>query len=89
MRIGTGLLACASSISDNGNKISYGVVYGHIDGGFSVLPGGFDYTWYLSLQGKLPKGYSGQSKFPNGCPGPTGKGATVDKSNGRRVAREF
>jgi len=89
MRISTGRLARLPCISDNGNKISYGIVYGHIDGGFSVLPRGFDHAWHLSLQGKFSKGYSGQSKFPNGCSGSSGKGATVDQPNGRRVAREF
>jgi hypothetical protein len=89
VRIGATGLACLTGISDNGNKISYGVVYGHIDGGFSLLPRSFDYAWHLSLQGKFSKGYSGQSKFPNGCPGSSGKGATVDQSNGRGVARKF
>jgi hypothetical protein len=31
MRIGAGRLSRLPGISDNGNKISYGVVYGHID----------------------------------------------------------
>jgi len=89
VRIGAGGLASFPGISDNGNEISYSIVYGHVDGGFSLLPRSFDHAWHFALQGKFSKCYPGQSKFPNGCPGSSGKSATVNQSNGRGVARQF